>query len=187
MLLNIIKRLISFCGVFAMTLGLFGCSRFLIYDSQKDDDAMREEAKGVARDVLKTLENKDRKAFRALFHEQICVLSDYDEGEAYTFEVFSGTVASISQESFHTGGHIASKGESYTTATSGYNVVTDDNEYLLCVEYYTKHDNDKYIGKIIKMKILNSKYAPESGYFADMSLRYGIYYPGWLDHFQQND
>ena len=171
-----IKKILSVSVIFAVIFALVGCG-LLNFD---DESAIKEKTKTRAIEVLATLENGDREAFRVSFEAWICDMPDYGKGENYSFDFFKGEVLSVEQRTFHTGERISNVQDSYKTATGTYDVVTSEGEYVVYIQYFISHTNEEYIGKLRKFKLIDKKDA-EPGCCAEMGWKYGVYYPGWVD------
>ncbi len=148
-----IKKILSPCVILVVIFALAGCG-LLYFD---DESVIKENTKIRALEVLATLENGDREAFRASFEDWISDMTDYDKGENYSFDFFKGEVVSIEQRTFHTGERKSNVQDSHSTATGTYDIVTSEGEYVLYIEYFTFHTNESYIGKLRKFKLIDKK------------------------------
>lgn len=165
------------------SFSLFGCT------SQFDEEKIGKDMEGILTQLFTSVQEGDKKAFKTFFADHVVELPDFEKGCDYVFEQFQGSVLSIKCDyPMGTGKHIV-PGEQIHYAFTTFDVNTSENYYMVYVEFYTKYQSqypdDPY--KIKKFKLLNKHQWDNGITFNDCNQRYGIYYPGWLNHSNQND
>ena len=161
-----------------MLTSLWGCGKRLLYIPHEDEETITQTAQELVVSLLESVENEDTETFKHLFADHVVTMTDFEIGKEYVFDLYKGKIQSISKKSLHTGYSIGPGISRTNYAYVSFDIVTNEGKYKMCIEFYTK-DNENQ-GKLRKMKILENEDLPGSGYFADMGLRYGIYYPGWI-------
>ena len=172
------KRLICGIVVIAMLTSLWGCGKRLVYIPQEDEETIVQTAQELVVSLLESVENEDAEAFKHLFADHVVTMTDFEIGKKYVFDLYKGKIQSISKKSLNTGYSVGPGIRRADYAFVSFDIVTDEGEYKICIEFYTKDKENQ--GKLRRMKILKNENLPDSGYFADVALRYGIYYPGWI-------
>lgn len=164
------------CGFCVLTVlsSLFGCAGILLVPLDDEDKSdISDQAMEIASSLLQAIEDEDSEAFRELFADHVAEQSDFANGEEYTFEIYTGTMQSIEQHIGETGGRYGNG--SYKFVSVYYTIATNECEYKMMLEYYTKHATDQ--GKIRTLKILKTEDMPETGAYADMTAGGWVYYP----------
>lgn len=148
-----------------------GGGRAVIFDdSDIKADARMEQ-------LLETIKNKDKDAFKAMFSKQaLKEANDFDGGMEYLFGFFKGNVDSWKQERF-TSETSSEYGKKSVKLISWYKVVTDKGKYKFFIIDYTKDtinpDNaGLYTLRVIKAKDEDTQFT----YMEDMEIA-GIYKP----------
>ena len=148
-----------------------GGSRKVIFDdSDKKADARMEQ-------LLETIKNKDKDAFKAMFSKQaLKEANDFDGGMEYLFGFFQGNVDSWKQERF-TSETSSEYGKKSEMLIIWYKVATDKDNYKFFIIDYTKDtinsDNaGLYTLRVIKAKDEDTQFT----YWQDMEIA-GIYKP----------
>ena len=172
------KKILGAIVALITLFSFFGC-QFNGLDEEK-----------IGADMEKTLyrlfnavQNENREEFKAFFADHVVSLSDFEEGCNYVFDRYEGDLVSVKlRSSGHTGKHIVS-GEHIYYSYMTFIVVTSENEYMVCVEFYTKYES-KYSDDPYKIRKFSLLAKQDDGSFEDdgdgFSQRYGIYYPGWV-------
>ncbi len=133
--------------------------------------------------LFSSVQEGDRETFKTFFADDAVSKYDFEKGCDYIFDKYQGELESVTFLSVgHTGKEFV-PGEQILYALMTFGLKTSEREYEVVIEFYTqyesKYPNDPY--KIRKMYLLNKS---EDGSFekvdSGISLRYGIYYPGWL-------
>jgi thioredoxin-related protein len=148
-----------------------GGGRRVIFDDSdiKADDRMEQ--------LLETIKNKDKDAFKAMFSKQaLKEANDFDGGMEYLFGFFKGNVDSWKQERF-TSETSSEYGKKSVKLISWYKVATDKGKYKFFIIDYTKDtinpDNaGLYTLRVIKAKDEDTQFT----YMEDMEIA-GIYKP----------
>ncbi len=175
-----LKTVISIISACTMFLGLIGCHSRLRIETDEEKAIISQQAEAIALSILKATNNRDHESFDSMFTQYVLNLSDYSLGKNYTFDTFNGEIKSLVQLNLSTGGRISSdKTQCYDDASVTYRVTTHNNDsYLMNFSYYTNHISEK--NKVREFKIYKES-SNEDNNFHDMGLRYGVYYPGWID------
>jgi hypothetical protein len=73
-------------------------------------------------------------------------------------------------------------GERIHYAFTTFNIITNENEYVAYIDFYTQYSSKYPEGsyRIRMFKLLTKQMLDDGENFHDCSLRHGIYYPGWL-------
>lgn len=139
-------------------------------DSDKKADERLEQ-------LLKTIKNKDKDAFKAIFSKQaLSEANDFDGCTEYLFEFFQGGVESWKRDRF-TSETSSESGKKSVMLVSWYTVVTDKDKYMFFLIDYTKDtinpDNaGLYTLRVIKAEDKETQFT----FWQDMKLA-GIYKP----------
>lgn len=164
------------CGLClsAALCSFFGCSYIYIPYSD-NEEAISEGAMQIGTKLIQAIEDADSEAFRELMADYLLERSDFENGEEYTFGVYTGSLQSAEQSVGSTE-ELIGPGKKYTVLIDiWYDIVTDECEYEMLMCYCTKGETNQ--GKICALKILKKEDMPESGAFADMTGSGWIYYP----------
>ncbi len=148
-----------------------GGSRMMISDdSDKKADARMEQ-------LLETIKNKDKDAFKEMFSKQAQnEANDFNGGIEYLFGFFQGNIDSWKQDRFTSETSIE-YGKKSVMLVSWYTVVTDKEKYMFFLIDYTKDtinpDNaGLYTLSVIKAEEEETQFT----YWQDMKIA-GIYKP----------
>lgn len=161
LLINIL--LLSSCSL--------GGGRMMISDdSDKKADAGMEQ-------LLETIKNKDKDAFRAMFSKQaLNEANEFDGGMEYLFGFFQGNVDSWKRDRF-TSETSSEYGKKSVMLVSWYTVTTDKDKYMFFVIDYIKdtvnpNNAGLYTLRVIKAEDKETQFT----YWQDMKIA-GIYKP----------
>ena len=136
-----------------------------------------------------SIKNGDKEVFKTYFADEALNAFDFEDGWDFLLAQHKGDLLSIdcifpmgTRTDFVPGERIHS---AFTT----FNIITNENEYVAYIDFYTQYSSKYPEGsyKIKKFKLLTKQMLDDGENFNDCTLRYGIYYPGWLDHLEQND
>ena len=173
-----LKTIISSIVALVTSFSLFGCSSNQ-FDEEKTGKTMEE----ILTQLFISVQEGDKETFKTFFANQIIELPDFEEGCNYVFEKFQGHVLSVKcNYPMGTGKHIV-PGEQICYALTTFDISTNENSYVVYVQFYTKYQSqypdDQY--RISKFKLLNKQQLEAGETYNDCTQRYGIYYLGWLD------
>jgi hypothetical protein len=134
----------------------------------------------ILTEMFSAIKNDNKERFKTFFADHVVGISDFENGFDYVCELYEGNLVDINARlPFGIGDKLAPDLH-LEYAFTAFDIITSNNEYIAYVEFYTKAPNNQY--KIRKFKLLE-KQAFDSGEesFSDCGMRYGIYYPGWID------
>ncbi len=178
---RVLKKLLCGIAVLATLLGFGSCGlRYVPGYSYKEEKQILERIKAILVDLLDSAQSQDEITFETFFADHVVAMSDFEDGKNYVFDTYDGNLIRIEGPSniSSTGEEIGS-GYHNTNVFTWFNVITDQSEYKVLLEIYINAPpNNSY--KIRKFKIYNKQEADQHNQ-ADMNLRYGVYYPGWIE------
>lgn len=148
-----------------------GGRRVLFDDSDKKADARLEQ-------VLKVMENKDKKGLKAMFSKQaLAKVKDMDRSIEYIFNLFQGKVTSWDNNGGPTVDETNDYGHITKEAKSFYNVNTDKQNYIFfLLEYTADTDHPDNVGLYTLRVIKAEDKETQFGYWQDMKIP-GVYKP----------
>ena len=174
-----LKKVLSTAVALIMLFSLSSCSL-----NQYDEEKVGKDMEEILTQLLETVQEGNKELFKTFFAYHVVELPDFEEGLNYVFEKYQGYLLDVKLRSAgHTGDEIR-PGEHRYYAYMTFIATTSEKEYMICVEFYTKYEseNPEEPYKIRKFSLLAKQ---EDGNFEDdgmgFNLRYGIYYPGWID------
>ena len=167
--------------ILSLFLNLIGCGGNNLFYLKDEEAEAEEDVKKIVASIFQILETKDVEGFKNLFDQSVIDMSDYKEGSDYTFNIFEGTVVSVSKKYIRSGGRTSNQEDSYSTITASFDISTDKNEYVLFFQYYSNHDETIRIDKLTKFKLLLVSDIEKYDGFRDMTAKLGIFYPGWVN------
>lgn len=178
-----LKRIFVTILVFTVSIGLCGCLNKIVYifDPIDEEDAAAQIEKLFV-DLLDAVNENQTEVFDTYFANHVLTLHDFEKGRNYLFETYKGELIDI-EHSVGSSGESIEPGEHYWYQSVYFDIITSENEYMACVEFYTKYksENPEEPYKIRKIKLVEKQNFENSGKYTDCGLRYGIYYPGWVN------
>jgi hypothetical protein len=137
----------------------------------------------VLSELLRDVQAQDKESFKTFFDEDILTQPDFENGMNYVFSSYTGNVQNITCKFPMSIETWFEPGERIYLACTNFNIITNENEYIVYVEFFTqyesKYPNSPY--KIRKFKLLQKQEWDNGENFTDCTQRLGIYYPGWLN------
>ena len=150
-----------------------------IMDDQIDQEEASAHMKIILTDLFNSVKKDERQLFNDFFADHVLSMDDFENGKNYVFNSYKGDLKNIECNlPMGTGESIGPNVHIFYAFTS-FKIITTDNEYTVYVQFYTKNPETEY--KIMKFKLLDKQAMDNGDDFSDMGLRYGIYYPGWVD------
>lgn len=149
----------------------FGGGRMMISDdSDKKADSRMEQ-------LLETINNKDKDAFKAMFSKQaLNEDNEFDNGMDYLFGFFQGNVKSWKRDRF-TSETSSEYGKKSVMLVSWYTVTTDKDKYMLFVIDYTKDTINPDSAGLYTLRVIKAKdKETQFGNWQNMKVA-GIYKP----------
>lgn len=182
-----LNKIISGIVAVLTSFSLFSCSFNHI-----DKEEMGKTMEKILTQLFMSVQDGDKNEFRTFFADHVIELPTFEDGCNYIFDIYQGDLESVSFHSAgHTGKHIVS-GEQICYAYMTFIITTSQNEYQVCVEFYTKYEskypNAPYKIKQISLfpKLSDGSFIPKEsdGNFSKDWISFaqdGIYFPGWMD------
>lgn len=168
------KKLSVFLLLMISMLSLNSCllgGNSMYFNDDKKADARLEQ-------VLKVMENKDKKGLKAMFSKQaLAKANDMDSSIEYIFNLFQGKVTSWNNYGGFTLDETNDYGHITKEAKSFYNVSTDKQKYIFfLLEYNTDTDHPDNVGLYTLRVIKAVDEKTQFGYWQDMKMP-GVYKP----------
>ena len=137
----------------------------------------------VLSELFLAVQVQDQESFKTFFDGDILTQPDFENGMNYVFSSYTGNVQNITCKFPMSIETWFEPGERIYLACTNFNIITNDNEYIVYVQFFTQYEsrypNSPY--KIRRFKLLQKQEWDNGENFTDCTQRLGIYYPGWLN------
>lgn len=176
-MLSICKKILSAVIALIAAINLWGCSA----GYQMDEKAVGTEMEKILAQLFDSVKNDKEEVFKTYFADEALNTSDFEDGYNYISAQYQGLLLSIDCKFPMGEGTRFVPGERIQTAFTTFNIITNENEYVAYIDFYTQYSSKYPEGsyKIRIFKLLTKHMLDDGENFHDCSLRYGIYYPGW--------
>lgn len=171
-----LKKFISVVIAMLTLFNLFGCS-----SNQIDQEKIAADMEIILTQLFDSVKNNEKEVFKTYFADEALNTFDFEDGYNYIFIQYQGLLLSIDCKFPMGEGTRFVPGERIQTAFTTFNIITNENEYVAYIDFYTQYSSKYPEGsyKIRIFKLLTKHMLDDGENFHDCSLRYGIYYPGW--------
>ena len=181
------KKIICFLMTVLIIFTLCACS------DELDEKQVGKDMEQVLTELFSAVQKQDKNSFISFFDDDVSAQLDFENGCQYVFDTYQGELVGVDFLSAGHTGKLFVQGEQICYAYMSFRIITSENEYEVCVEFYTqyesKYPNDPY--KIRQFSIFpkldDGSFIPKEsdGNFSEdwiaFGQRHGIYYPGWRD------
>ena len=174
---SIIKKFLSGIVALITSFNLVGCN------SKLTDEEIGKAMEEILTQLFISVQEVDKETFKTFFADHVVAMSDFENGCSYVFDRYQGNLISVKFRSAGSSGTHFVPGEKISYAYMTFFVNTSEKEYMVCIEFYT-HYQSKYPDGSYKIRKFSLLTKQDDGEFEDhngFNLRYGIYYPGWID------
>ena len=158
-------------------------STFCACSDEPNEEKAGKDMEVVLSELFRTVQAQDQESFKTFFDGDILAQPDFEDGMNYVFSSYTGNVQSVTCKFPMAIETWFEPGERIYLAFTSFDIITNDNEYIVYVEFFTqyesKYPNSPY--KIRIFKLLQKQEWDNGENFTDCSQRLGIYYPGWLN------
>ena len=171
-----LKKIISGVVAIVTLFSLFGCS-----SNQIDEEKIAADMERNLTQIFDSIKNGDKETFKTYFADEALNTSDFEDGWDYLLDQYKGDLLSIDCKFPMGTGTDFVPGERIHRAFTTFNIITNENEYVAYIDFYTQYSSKYPEGsyKIRLFKLLTKQMLDDGENFHDCSLRYGVYYPGW--------
>ena len=171
-----LKKIISGIVAIVTLFSLFSCS-----SNQIDEEKTATDMKEILTQLFDLIKNGDKEVFKTYFADEALNVSDFEDGWDFLFDQYKGDLLSIDCKFPMGAGTKFVPGERIHYAFTTFNIITNENEYVAYIDFYTQYSSKYPKGsyRIRLFKLLTKQMLDDGENFHDCSLRYGIYYPGW--------
>ena len=155
---------------------MLGCS-----SNQIDQEKIAADMEIILTQIFDLIKNGDKETFKTYFADDALNVSDFEDGWNFLLTQYKGDLLNIDCKFPMGEGTRFVPGERIQTAFTTFNIITNENEYVAYIDFYTQYSSKYPEGsyKIRIFKLLTKHMLDDGENFHDCSLRYGIYYPGW--------
>ena len=158
-------------------------STFCACSDEPNEEKAGKDMEVVLSELFRTVQAQDQESFKTFFDGDILAQPDFEDGMNYVFSSYTGNVQNITCKFPMSIETWFEPGERIYLACTNFNIITNENEYIVYVEFFTqyesKYPNSPY--KIRRFKLLQKQEWDNGENFTDCTQRLGIYYPGWLN------
>ncbi len=171
-----LKKIINVVLVIVTLLSLFGCS-----SNQIDQEKIAVDMEIILTQIFESIKNGDKETFKTYFADEALNSSDFEDGWDFLVAQYKGDLLDIDCKFPMGEGTRFIPGERVHCAFTTFNIITNENEYVVYIDFYTQYSSKYPEGsyKIRIFKLLTKQMLDDGDDFHDCSLRYGIYYPSW--------
>lgn len=157
-------------------------STFTACSDEPDEKQIGKDMEKVLSELFTSVQAQNEETFKSFFDDDVLGQPDFEDGMNYVFSSYNGDVQSVTCK-FPLGiGTDFEPGERIYRAFSTFDIITNENEYVVYVEFFTRYES-KYPNapyKIIIFKLLEKQALENGENFHDCSQRRGVYYPDWI-------
>ena len=172
-----LKKIISGIVAIVTSFSLVSCS-----SNQIDEEKTATDMKEILTQLFDSIKNGDKEVFKTYFADEALNVSDFEDGWEFLCDQYKGDLLSIDCKFPMGEGTRFVPGERIHYAFTTFNIITNENEYVAYIDFYTQYSSKYPEGsyRIRMFKLLTKQMLDDGENFHDCSLRHGIYYPGWL-------
>ena len=142
-----LKKFISVVIAMLTLFNLFGCS-----SNQIDQEKIAADMEIILTQIFDLIKNGDKETFKTYFADDALNVSDFEDGWNFLLTQYKGDLLNIDCKFPMGKGTRFVPGERIQTAFTTFNIITNENEYVAYIDFYTQYSS-KYPEGSYKIRI----------------------------------